>query len=430
MQRKLHVYKRFNIYYVVTVLFILLSSNANVLSSTNACWIGVLVFFTAVYLAKRLFTLKDLQVICFFSIGYLLLVFTRDYYINNLNDEFFVSDVMFLCKYIFTAFLFCVILKNKAIAYIVQVMADLTVLSFLFFAVQLLAPALLYKAFMAVNLPNNQLLAGYSNLILFTFHKDLHDFANSGFAWEPGAFGCFLVVALVFHFFLNQFKVDKKALLFIIGVFTTFSTTACLGLLAVIFLALRYRAKIKAWVLLFIPLCAVCIMYVPFLGNKIKFTYHQDMDDLKHLAQLDESFRRIHEQIPLDRFSSMVFVYRKFGTKLICGVNNRYDVFVNTKYNINVSNGIIEALAQFGLLGMMYMAYRYIKFCRAQLLNAEQVIYCLVVMFILSFGEPILGVPLLLAFLFLTRLQEKLNTFFLPDVKEKPVSPFIQYSAH
>nr|WP_294941482.1 hypothetical protein [uncultured Mucilaginibacter sp.] len=429
MQGKLHRYKRFNIYYVVTLLFILLSSNANVLSSTNICWMAILVFFTAVYLAKRLFTLKDFRVFCVFSVCYLLLVFLRDYYINNLNDEFFQSDVIFLCKYIYTAFLFCAIVKNKAIAYIVQVIADLTVISFLFFALQLLAPALLYKTFMAANLPNNQLLPGYSNLLVFTFHKGLHDFANSGFAWEPGAFGCFLVIGLVFHFFLNEFKFDKKAWLFIAAVITTFSTTACLALLVVIFLALRYRAKVKARVLLFIPLCVVVIMYVPFLGGKIKYTYHQDMDDLKHLAQLDASFRRMHQQIPLDRFSSMVFVYRKFGAKLICGVNNRYDVFVNTKYNINVSNGIFEALAQFGLIGLIYLAYCYIKFCRKQLLNAEQVLYCLAIMFILSFGEPILGVPLLLAFMFLPKLQVKLNTFFLLDIKEKPLNPFIQYSA-
>jgi hypothetical protein len=425
MQRKLHLYKRLDIYYLVTLLFLLLSSNANLLSSVNAYWLAVMVFFAAVYITKRLFTLKELMFLGIFSACYLLLALVRDIYLNNLEEEFFLSDAIFLGKYVYVAFLFCAILKHKAIAYIVQVIADLTVLSLLFFFVQLVAPDLLYKAFMAVNLPNNQLLPGYSNLVVFTFHRGLHDFANSGFAWEPGAFGCFLVIALTFHFFLNKFTFDKKAWLFIAAIVTTFSTTANLALLAVIFLALRYRAQIKGWVLLFIPVCAVFVMYVPFLGAKIRHVYHQDMDDLKHLAELDESFRRIHQQIPLDRFSSMIFVYRKFGTGLICGINNRYDVFLNTKYNINVSNGIIEFLAQFGLIGLIYVAYRYIRFCRAQLSNAEQVIYCLAIIFILGFGEPILGVPLLLSFIFLNKLQVQLNTFIVPHVKEKPVRQYV-----
>ena len=61
----------------------------------------------------------------------------------------------------------------------------------------------------------------YSNSILFTFQKNNHINRNSGFAWEPGAFGGFLIISLFIYLIKNSFKIRKKFWVLLIAAITT-----------------------------------------------------------------------------------------------------------------------------------------------------------------------------------------------------------------
>jgi len=394
--------KKFDLYYFVTLLLVLISANANILSTSDILWFSVLgfMFLTAVF--KKAINLDDVKTIAIFSLVYLIFIVIRDPFINGLDISYLLSDVVFLFKFIILVYLYCLILKNNAAAYIVTVITHLTIISFFFFALQLASTDLIYKISTTIGLPAPNQIPGYTNFLIFTFVKDFHDYSNSGFVWEPAAFGSFLILALLLNLSLNNFKFEKRSYILIAGVITTFATTDYLALLIVFFLVYRYKVpKINIWAIFIILVFAAMVVTIPILGSKISDTYYEDMDDLNRLKFLATYYKHNNMQIPLNRFSSMVYIYDNFGSSLILGVSNKYDAIVNKSYSINISNGIFDFLAKFGLVGLLYLLYRYARFFMKSVLKVEYVIYCILVLLVLGFGEPILSLPIILIFLFM-----------------------------
>ena len=198
----------------------------------------------------------------------------------------------------------------------------------------------------------------------------------------------------------------------IVGIITTFSTTDYLALLIVLFLAYRVKVpKLNWWTVLLLFVSAAIVIIIPILGDKISDTYYEDMDDLHRLKYLEIFYQHKHMQIPLNRFSSMVYVYDTFKEHLILGVSNKYNVILNLAYNINISNGIFDFLAKFGLVGMVLLLYKYSKFCIESVLKLEYVFYCILALLIIGFGEPILILPIVLIFVFLPAKQLSFGRF-------------------
>ena len=412
-------FKQIDIYYIITLLFLLLSANASFLSASDVIWFAVLLFITVVGLSKKLLAPADLKVIAIFSLIYIAFVSIRDIGFNGLDPEYLISDILFLFKFIFLAFIYCTVLKEKVSYYIVKVMAHLTIVSFVFFFLQIVGfRDYIYNYSQALNLKSAYSIDGYTNFVIFTLVRGIHDYRNSGFVWEPGAFGCFLIIALMLNFFLNKFKYDRKSYIFIIAIITTISTTDYLALIIVLFLVYRYKVPKVNWGAVALMLvAAVVFTYIPILGDKILGTYYEDMDDLKRLKYLEIFYRRNHSQIPLNRFASMVYIYKQFGYQLILGVSNKYDVIVNSKFNINISNGLFDFMAKFGLVGLVFLVYKYARFCIATVLKAEYIVYCIFILLIVGFGEPIMILPFILIFIFIQKKQLKPLKQY-PDEKE------------
>jgi hypothetical protein len=151
-------------------------------------------------------------------------------------------------------------------------------------------------------------------------------------------------------------------------------------------------------VLLLVPAFIILVVTIPFLGDKIAHIY---IDDMKGLDNLKESskFNR-GTQIPLNRFASLVYLDRVLGNYLILGLSNKYDVFINSIYDVNISNGIWDFFAKFGVFGFIFLVYNYVKFCAQYLARKEYLVYCVLILLVISFGEPILFLPIVLLFLF------------------------------
>jgi hypothetical protein len=294
-------------------------------------------------------------------------------------------------------------LRERAVSSLVTVITHLTVLSFFLYALQLLFGETMYNLSSALNLPTNNFIPGYTNFIIFSFTKGYHDYSNSGFVWEPGSFGCFLVIALMLNFFLNKFRFDKTAVILSIGIITTFSTTVYLGFILLLFLLYRYKVpKLNARVVLVIAAFILLFIFVPFLGNKIFDSYYEDMADVTRLKSLAPFYKSINMTfVPLNRFASMAYIYNTFGPQLLLGVGNKYDVILNRKLEVNISNGVFEMFAKLGLVGFIYLMYKYARFCVSFVRKTEYLVYCLLILIALSFGEPILTLPIVLIFIFL-----------------------------
>jgi hypothetical protein len=405
--------KKIDIYYIVTLLFLLITASANFLSASDMGWFLVIFFILIVAMVKKSLKTRDLKTIALFSIAYLVFVGVRDVFINNLDLEFLTSDILFLFKYIFLTFIFCVTLKEKAISYMVKVTIHLCILSLFFYFFQIVGLGdYLYKYFNAINLPNNIGNPDYTNILFFSYTRGSHEFRNCGFFWEPGSFACFLIIVLLFNLFLNKFKYDRSTYILIITLITTISTTGYLAILFIFFMSYRYRVpKANIWVLILIPLSLVIIINTPNLGDKITKTFEEDMKESRpHQLKINEHYNQHQKrQTPLNRFSSMVVIYNKFGTDLILGVSNKYSVILNETDDVNISNGIFDFLAKFGLIGFILLMYKYSRFCRVYVVRWELLMYCIFIFLIICTGEPIVFLPFMLAFLFLYLEQSKIT---------------------
>ena len=207
---------------------------------------------------------------------------------------------------------------------------------------------------------------------------------------------------------MNDFKLNKEAFIITLAILTTVSTTAYLGVFLLFFLRYRVLNKgSKVAIIAFAIIFALAIPNVPFLGDKIVEIYDQDIKDLKRIEQLSTYYDDVQRQIPLNRFASVIFLYEQFDWKLFLGVSNQYDEYYINEYNINISNGIMDFITKFGVVGLFVLLYRFGKVCKVYLRKMEYVLYAILILLILSFGEPILMLPICVIFIFLPTFKNQ-----------------------
>ncbi|MCO5948035.1 hypothetical protein [Mucilaginibacter flavidus] len=386
-------------YYFITFLFVLLAGKATFFDDVNACWFIIEGIILWVGLHKQRITKNDVQLFVKFALLYVGFCTFRSFFLTGLPIKYWLNDVVFLFKFILPSFLFCAVLKEKAVYYLTQVMIDLAILSLPLYCLQLISGDLVYNIGKAINLPYAH-FNGYVNMFVFTYVKN-HAIRNSGFSWEPGAFGFMLIMMLMLHWLNNNFKYDTRAKLVTIAIITTLSTTTYIAFAIMILIYCRAKGVRITTLLIFIaPFLCVAVVSLPFLFDKILDTYNKDMLDIKNIHTLSATYIEMGRVMPLNRFGSMLFLIDTFGNKLFFGVSNSYKETVQLLHNISISNGIFAFCAQFGVVGLGCLFYRAYKFFR-KYITAELAIYCLIVILVLGFGECIYLSSLLLAFLFL-----------------------------
>lgn len=409
-----------NIYYIVTLFFLIFASKANFLVKSNLAWFGFEVFMIVIALSFNRIKKKDVQFFILSSVIYFIYILFR-FKLNQLPTDYFKSDVFYFFKFVLTSYLFCLILKERALYYLIKVISHLALISIVFYVLQFYQDGAIVKAigkaFESITVETFSLR--YTNFLIFTYDT-IHYYRNSGFCWEPGAFGSFLTLALMFNFLINDFKLNKEALIITLAILTTVSTTAYLGAFILYFLRYRVLSRgSKITIIIFAVIFALAIPNVPFLGEKVVEIYEQDIRDLKELEQLSVYYEDVERQIPLNRFASVIFLYEQFNWKLFLGVSNQYDEYYINEFNVNISNGIMDFITKFGLVGLMVLLYRYGKLCWGYLRKTEYVCYSILILLILSFGEPILMLPICVIFIFLPTFKKQDFTALSFDYRSK-----------
>ncbi|HWZ13619.1 MAG TPA: hypothetical protein VNW95_00175 [Mucilaginibacter sp.] len=345
-------------------------------------------------------------------------------FLVHLPISFWISDVVFLFKFILTSFLYCAVLKDKAIFYLTRVIIHLAMISIPFYLLQLVSGDLVYKLGRLINLPPHVHDDVYTNFIIFTYVK-LHAIRNSGFAWEPGAFGFFLNMGLLMHLLTNNFVLDKKVKWVVVAIITTLSTTSFIALLVITFIFLRANGVKLATLLIFIvPVLFILIFQLPFLFEKIAYIYNRDSEDMNNIDFLSSWYYKRGQQMPLNRFSSMLYLIQLFGSNLIWGISNIYEDSVPILKTINISNGIFAFMAKYGLIGLAYLLSRCYVLFKKFTQSIEISLYCLVVILILGFGEQIFLIPLMMCFFFLYYYSEPETDEADEEYIEEPEIPF------
>lgn len=382
----------------------LLCAKSNFLTDYSVSYFLLDIILIWIGLEKNRFKKSDIKLFLKFSFIYIAYVTFRYLFLNRLAIAFFVSDLNFLLKYIVLSFLYCAVLRDKAIYYIVKLTILAALISLPLYFLQLAAGDLIYSLGKLANLQTADVNSTYVTFLIFSYDK-LHAIRNSGFSWEPGAYGCFLNIGLLLYLVTNNFVFNKKAIILTLAIITTLSTTSYAALIIV--LLMNYRAnggKFSKYIIIGIPILIIIAVQLSFLFSKIVNTYNSDVSELSNVSkfkELNDYYLTNGGQLPLNRFASLIFIYRLFGLRLIWGISNTYSNSVSALNNVNISNGIIDFVAKFGLVGLIYLIYRYILLFKKYLLKNELIFYCVLVLLLLSFGEPMLIFQTTLAFFFL-----------------------------
>jgi len=388
-------------YYLVTYLFLLISSKGSFLYFSNVYWFGTDLLLLWVGLDKGRFVKSDLKLFLAFSTLYIAFCTLRSVFLTHLSVGFWVSDIEFLLKFILAGFLYCAVLKEKAVYYLTRVIIQLAIISIPCYFLQLLSGDLFPAIGRIFNFPALYSGVNYTNFLVFTYVAE-HAGRNSGFSWEPGAFGFFLNMGLFLHLLNNNFVFDRRARWLAFAILTTISTTSYLALAVIIFCYFRARGvKLIALAILFVPVLFILALQLPFFFHKISMIYSADANDMTRVQFLSNWYLKRGLQMPLNRFGSALYLYQLFGIKLIWGVSNIYEETAPVLKAINISNGIFDFLAMYGLIGLGFFLYRCFIFFRKFTESIELSIYGLVLILILAFSESIFSIPFTLCFFFL-----------------------------
>lgn len=253
---------------VDTILF---GTNSNKLFLYVPRIVGVLAVFLLPILSsgsvKRIrLTIKE-TAICFV----LLLIMCLSAYINNESIETLLSRIITLL----VAYVICQTISSKD--YILVFDKFMSIVSFFAICTELIAyvlPVLIRSLPAVVN------TAGYTYRVFFfggLCETNIGSalIRSSGIFWEPGAFAIYLIVAIIYQLYFFKNPDLRKLLLYVVCLFTTFSTTGYLAffvLLLTYLISSRSSNVSKNLKAILIVLSVVVLLITLFIDNSVVFS--------------------------------------------------------------------------------------------------------------------------------------------------------------
>ena len=395
--------KKIDFFLVSLILFI--SAKSNIIAQSY--YIVLLAFcLSFAILVYRNITLDNYFI--YFSCFYF--TFSLFYFfIFNYVDFLYIFYYFILLSY---AYLTIKILKYNFFIIYHDIVYFLALISLPLFLAQLLNLDLVFKiigffqhniSFLSYNNDN------FANNIFFTVDKLGATIRNSGFAWEPKGFANFLILALIINTNIYKFTFNKKSMVIIIALFTTFSTVGyfvlCSAFIFYVFANNKVN-KIYSFVFVFFALLVL------FLGNNFileKIRY--EIFDVN--TQIDKVYdKRFFEKRSLGRFGSLVIDYNDFIKHPITGYGiQRRDAKMKqlrtqSKYNYTKLvrvNGFSDRLASFGIVGIIFYIISIYKGFKKYLnfYNNKGAFFILLIFIMIEFATNLLTDPFWMIFLFL-----------------------------
>ncbi|MGY4383039.1 hypothetical protein ACVWYN_000058 [Pedobacter sp. UYP24] len=402
--------------YIVTLLFLLISSKGSLFFYEDIFWF-IFMLFILFKKAREIYLAPSFKYFIVFSGGYLTLSILQ-FVLNTPSFEYLNSNILFLFKFILLSYLTAAYLGNRFFFNIIRVVRHLAIFGLIMYFFQLINFDAVYSIGKFVtslySKANPDTLT--KNFIFFNL-SIYHNIRNSGFAWEPGAYGCFLVVTLYISMIRNRFQVKRDQILFLISILTTLSTTAYLGLVIVVISYLRAKnVKLLTMALYLLPVVIIALN-LSFLSDKIQLQIFSDLDMIDNLSSRSDFYSNEGTKMPLNRFASMIFTVNQFDYKLIWGMGNKYEDYFANEFSLNLSNGDFDFIARFGVIGIFYYLYRIWSFFKYNA-TKELGLYMLLLLIILGYAENILLLPFFLSFIFLKdtfgRPNQSLKARILP----------------
>ena len=353
--------------FFLVLLLIITSGSANKISygAGVATIIGLLLLIY-VFLIKKHKKLSNLVipliVVFIFSIGYLY--------------KYNTFDLGFLARFFsYVTIPYCVLLlvgKKSFFAIYVRVMVFLVITAFPFYVYQLIDPFGLFNLLKPIETffglgkwaGTDDVGAGatYVNVIFYTLNTLYTDIfhRSCGFAFEPGFYSIFIVLAIFFNIILSKKLFNKRGIVLIIALLTTFSTT---GFIAFFIVLIYYFYKgsesknFKYLIPLLIPFLIIVFINTSFLSEKIIGSY-------QGLGQMELSNIGRDENFTAGRFLGFKVGLFNFQLNPFIGFGDYGDgEYFKKTFNsdVGIINGIANYLATLGGLGVLFLLIAFKK---------------------------------------------------------------------
>lgn len=252
------------------------------------------------------------------------------------------------------AFSICSVFEKKIFVTYETIIYRLSIISLVFWLFHILFPSQILSLFKVISLVPFSLDKETLNIIFYSVNnfdtEDIFSFTirNAGFAWEPGAFSCFLILAIFCNILRTNFSLRKNPSLicFLICLCTAQSTTGYIVFLLLLLCWLMTQKKWK-YLLIILPI-VILFVNIPFVYEKILeqiYTYQNfELSDLSYKGVNDVN-RFIAFQISLDEFK----LHPLFGL----GGYDDGTYLSQQGYEMVISSGIGRLLAMYGVFGVL-----------------------------------------------------------------------------
>ena len=294
-------------------------------------------------------------------VGYFLI---NTFLIGSFHPMFlgtYIAKIMIAC-WLLNYYREGVFLKFENIIYL------LTVISLIFYTVQLLVPETMYNVFKSIDLSENLFPKKlYASIGIYTFHQS--DFGvvfprNAGFTWEPGPFSSYVVLALFVNLARHGVKIKdtKRLSVFLLAIISAQSTTSFIILLAIILWIAWSWYDDKVFRILSVPIALAIVIYlfvsVPWLQNKIITESEQNIEEvLSHAKKTGKSYAP-------GRFASFMLRWEDFKNYPIAGFGGNTSLQVGYLGEDNVVaaiSGIGGILGRYGIIGSILFLWLIFK---------------------------------------------------------------------
>ena len=273
-------------------------------------------------------------------------------------------------------------------------------ISLFFFSWQLLNVSSLISIFSIIDFNVGD---SYNNLVYTIHHRSIAEgiHRNSGFCWEPGPFSCFLVLALIIYLFRTNLSFDKRVFIYIITILTTVSSTGYLCLL-VIFIWCVYL-KSRKYFILILPLISTVVVLTflnsSTLNNKLIDQIFQAENDLEFYTTYG-----VEKSTSIGRFNGFLLNLKDFEAHPIIGFGGNFDSTFSRKNKLNITstNGLGNWLAQYGLVGFIFLIIAFYKSSSLiiNLYETKGVLFLFFIYLIMTFAFNMMDLLIFILFFF------------------------------
>lgn len=353
-------------------------------------WLNIIIsFFFCIYWAKKAKKYKDFKYLRLYLVGIVIIFILQTI---TLHWNSIQGIVNFCCKVFWGSSVFLILGSRFRYAYL-KIMYILAVISLIFWLLYLTTGTVI------PGLPWDK----GSTWLVYTYNAGSHgegiSLRNCGFPWEPGAFGCYLL--LTFILFINDIQFlwknyKKKCIIILITLLTTMSTTAyvAIAILGCGYVLLRIKSYWKyVWLAAIVCGCVYIGQNVDFLAEKI-------------ISQSEEA-TDANGKFNSTRLGSLLFDLYYIDKHPFVG-NGLHS---NTRYadhqtlvrlwqkgkEAQSGNGFSSIIASMGLLFILLYGYILIK-KNKNYLSTNDLILIFTGLILLLFGEPLMNYSLLIGF--------------------------------